>query len=299
MLKNLFLVFLFLFALASIQAVTVNATYVVYNDSLDSIMYDNVTGKFHGKTWGEANCTAISFANATTLASNSPYHTGGIGNNSSYNTNFEANNGKIFGQYGGYNSYTIGRWNAETKALEATTTFPNTDGTNYFNWTSATNVNVFFDGLNLYALTGDSLSTSWRLTKFDQNLNALGSQVFADSSMGHAFMMNGKLFTSNSYDNFLFNQVLDFTTGSYTAVNYQLSPNMNEGAAGGNYITDSAYNASQDALYFSRWGYIYRVDNASVAFNAPAGTPVPEPGTWACLLISGAVICFLRRNKEK
>lgn len=274
-------------------AVTVNATYVMFNSSIDSIMYDNVTGKFHGKTWGNAECQASSFSNYSSLEANSPYHTAGIGSNHSYNTYFEANNGKFFGQYG-YSAPTIGRWNAETKALEKTVTIPNANHDKYFNWTGHTEVNVFFDGLAIYALTGDSAgSGGWRLTKLDQELNVLDSKVFQDSSIGHAFMINGKFFTSNSYDNFSFNQVFDFVTGSYSVCDFAISPNYGSGTAGSNYMTDSAYDAANDVMYFSRWGYIYKVDSASATFNA---TSVPEPSALALLGI-GILVFLCRRGK--
>jgi len=137
----------------------------------------------------------------------------------------------------------------------------------------------------MYVLGQNTGGTSWQLNRMDSNLNVVETKSFTAGTLGYAIMLNGKLFTSTSYDSYTIDKVFNFATGTYTSVDYTLS------GSSGAYWGDTFFDPLTDTIYMNsvNASRIYKITNASTVFNA-VGVPVPEMGTWI-LLLSG--FCFL------
>ncbi len=182
-----------------------------------------------------------------------------------WGTYFAARGGKIYGRASRFGS-SVARWDAVTGTRELdVASIPNMGGTNFrhtFNWGGFSGVNWMQDGNNLI-LMGKNLSGSvWQVNRMDAALGIVQTVTINADSLGYGFVINGHLFTGDSYNsNHVGNQV-NVGDGTQTAVDIDLLALI-----GSIYMSNTFFNPASDTLYLHSSGLIYKVTDAANKFG--------------------------------
>lgn len=290
--KKLFFFFFLLFLISMAQAVTVTLTTA---SSLVTGHYsfamDPITGKFYGSSNHTNHSVVNVYNNASAFASNTISSSLNL-SSLYYNTYAVAYNGKLYAR-ASTSDVSVGKWDLTTGTREATKLPFTNMSTDVFNWGGYSTVNWFYDGSSMYVLGKNTSGTSWQLNRMDTDLNVLETKSFTAGTLGYAIMLNGKMFTSTSYNSNTIDKVFDFATGTYTSVSYSLS------GSSGAYWGDTFFDSTTDTIYMNSVdaSRVYKINNASTVFSAPAPpSSVPEPGTWIALLIGLCVLIIAKKS---
>lgn len=174
------------------------------------------------------------------------------------------------------------------------TSIPGTIGTNgsgTFDWGGFSGMNWFSDSTGLYNL-GGTATNQWLLTKLDSDLNILEQQSVPHSGDGFAFMVDGKLFIGDDYNDPTVDYMFDTATATGATVSHSIA---GLGGALPLYITNTTYDPFQDRLYVQSGGQMYLSESGLA--NALGIAAVPEPGSVGVLAILG-VATIVRRRKR-
>lgn len=278
------------------HAQVINLTHVKNSENFYGGAVDPVTGKFYQvNTYYGATNVAV-FADAADFANNvvegSVALTGAV-----YGTYFEVNNGSIYGRTN-QSSTSIARWDASSGLVQnSVASVPGMGGSNFyftFNWGGFSGVNFLQDTTGLYLFGKNDTGVNWQLNRMDATLGILETKQYTANTLGYGFMVNGNLFTSNSYNSNTIDSVMNFATGVQSAVNFTLS------GVPSPYWNNTFYDVGTDTLYFhdSTGGDFWKVGNASAAFNVPI-SDIPEPATVGLLGLLGLLGYLRVRRKAK
>jgi hypothetical protein len=302
-------------ALGLALGISTAASATVLNDTLlradgglafESLAMDPTTGQFYARSGfgqgptsnGYGGATVEVFTNSATFAADTPVTSFNLSTNNIAGTYIAAYNGSIYGRSeplanNGSSGTTIGSWNASTGSFVAQTIIPNVGGQNVantFNWGGFSGPSVLQDSTGRYVL-GSVDSSHWQISQLNSDLSLGTSKTFSVGSLGYAFMIDGVLFMSQSYNSNAITLSYNFNTGTLSNVNFTLA---NYG-----YMSDTLYDPLNDTLYLynSVTDSIYDLTNASAQLGVSA---VPEPSTWAMMLLGFAGIGFMAyRRKSK
>jgi len=265
------------------------------NGGFHAYSFDASTESYYHRTGADGGYPEISVYNSdAALASNSPSRTVTPQGDTFSGTYFAVRDGRIYGY--SYLSNNVNKWNATTGAIEATRPIGDFNLEPSFDSGGFSFVDLLQDSTGLYVLGHTAGVDSWSILQVDADLNIIATRSFTADSLGFAFMLNGKLFTSpNIIFSTVVTQVLDFATGTIEPVSYPINF-----VPGGvlPYITNTAYDPTRDRLYIYNTGdaKLYSIAHASAAFGTNA---VPEPSTFATAGIASlaSLIYGWRRRK--
>jgi hypothetical protein len=206
-------------------------------------------------------------------------------------TYFVVNNGILYGRPDD-SSNTLDMWNATTGALLGSATFPGIGGANFtntFNWGGFSGLDLYNDDGSLYML--GNTGANWDILSLSSNLSVTRTLVTSLTTLGYAFVINGELFASDSYNSNTINYEINLATGVESTVDYTLTGISNP------YISDIFYDSSSDQLFVwnSTSNTLYDTSAASVLFDAPLAS-APEPTS--ILLLATALIVLFRFSSK-
>ncbi len=274
------------------DTVVANAFSTSYSGEFQSYAFDPSTGIYYNRQGFDGGATVSTYSTDAALSQNAPAGSVTLQGGGFYGTYFAVSDGHLFGRADS-TSNLVNEWNATTGALLATGTIPNfggQNGTDTFDWGGYSGVNWLQDSTGLYTLGHIPGGTSWSINKMDANLNIVSTQTFTAATLGYAFVINGELFTSSSFESNVVNQVLDLASGTVTAVSFEIT-NL-----GGLYLSNTAYDPIRDRLYLlnSNGTTLFSIDDASGQFHAGS---VPEPAS--VVLLGLGVIAMLAYERRR
>ncbi len=278
-------------AFASITATAVRSA----GNPFFSMSTDPATGKFYSRNGYSGEPAITEYSNAAAFEAGVSSGAINLSPGSYFGTYFAANNGNLFARTNNNVGAHVGRWDATTGAQEASGSIPDMGGINAqhtFNWGGFSGVNWLQDSTGLYVFGKQETGDVWQLNRMDQNLNVVDTWTFAEDTLGFAFLINGHLFTGDSYDTLFVSNVLDLGTGLRTATSIDFT-----GAPLFGYWSNMFYDPVGDALYLHNAGEnIYKVADAAEQFGVAASDAVPEP--WSLLVwggLAGVAVIVARR----
>ncbi len=294
----LFVAAVTMLSVGSVQATNIALTPSGSGSAIGGGTVDPVTGKYYRRTSYEGSTVKVYNNTADYVNHN---HSGSftLQNGGFYGTYFEVYNGKLFGRTSN-TATSVARWDATTGNQELTLgAIPNMGENNhqhtFTNFGGYSAANWMQDATGLYVVGKNLTGNDWQVNKMDNNLNILQTKTFTangpSGTLGYGFMINGKLFTSQDWSSNLIDRVFDFATGTYTPVNFTLT-----GGGSNPFWNNTFYDISADIMYFHDWISIYKVENASVQFNAPAAA-VPEPSS--LLLLGTGLVGLVGYGRRK
>jgi hypothetical protein len=253
--------------------------------AINGFAYDPVTQTFYGHPGyglpmsepvlaynSEANFAARNSSGSITLPNSSSVY-GPV--SAPTGTYFVVNDGVLYGRPDA-SSNTIDMWNATTGALLGSATFAGiggTNGENTFDWGGFSGLNLYNDNGSLYML--GNTDTNWDILSLASDLSVTRTLVTSlPTTLGYAFVINGELFASGSYDSSTITYEVNLATGAESTVDSTFTGITDP------YYSDIFYDSSSDQLFV--WNTysdtLYDTSNASVLFNAPASVPEPSFG---------------------
>jgi autoaggregation protein RapA/B/C len=286
------------FAACGASATTVTASFIRNVETFPSMAVDPSTGMFYDSD----GHTVQVFSGAAAFQAGTPSSSFDLGTYGIAGPYIAARDGMLYGRTWGPTldgmhtpiGTTLGTWNASTGAFGTlSASIPNISGQNFkgtFVWGGYSGPNVLQDATGMYVL-GKIDALHWQVSKLNADLSIASSKTFATGDpFYYAFAINGTIFAGVSGDGFgRVTQEFNFATGQLTSTDFTFSGSVTPN------IYDTLYDPTADALYLPMNGLLFEVSNASVAFNVA----VPEPSTWAMLLIGFAGTGFAiyrRRN---
>ena len=277
---------------------TINFTSFAVYSPWNGASVDPTSGKFYRRNSYDATTSVFVYNNAADFVSNTVATTLTL-NTTLLNTYINANGGKIYGNSG--INPQVSRWNGLTGASEVAVTVSNMNSGG-FNWGGNSFTNMLQDSTGMYVYGRDNTNNAWRIHKLDTNLSVVSTVgTSITGTQGYAFMVNGNLFSGNSYNSNIVSNKINFASGTVSPVNFTL----NLPFGGGNYIDDFFYDPTTDNLYAhdQNAGRYYVTSNAAQQLGVSAVPSTPEPGAAALFaslgLGGGACLRLLRRRRSR
>lgn len=281
----------------SASAVPITFSAIKPANSWSSVAVDPVTGKVY-EHWNFISATVKVYANTTQFAAGNASSTLTLAT-PIYGTYFAVNNGQLFGRTTN-DTTAVATFSTSTGAVTATLAgYPGMGGINFndtFNWGGYSGVNFMQDSTGMYVMGGVNGNTNWQIEKLGTGLASVKSTVYnPNHALGYGFIINGILFTGDSYNSDTVTKSINLATGQVSTVNDTLV-----GLGASLYMSNFSYDYSSDTLYAANQNgdTFFKASNASVQFGAPRVAAVPEPGSLT-LLGLGMTGLILARRKQR
>jgi hypothetical protein len=265
--------------------------------SFTNVAVDPITGKVYVRS-DYSTASVKVYANAAAFASGTVLNTVTLAA-PIYGSYFAVNNGQLYGRTS-TSTTAVATFSTATGAITSTlAAYAGMGGVNFtdtFNWGGYSGANFMQDYTGMYVFGGVAANSNWQIQKLDAGLASSSTTIYNTANqLGFGFIINGILFTGDSYSSGAVTTAMNLSTGTVSAVN---DPFIGMGS--NFYMSDFSYDYASDTLYATNYysNTFFKASNASVQFNAPRAAEVPEPGSVMLLGLGIAALTLARRKQR-